>query len=166
MVRLMDGPHSDTVAKWIKDFKREGRPNIEGRLNRHDFAALQRYAMQSMPDMRGLLRWTFEQDQRPGRREVPRRSLPAERARAAGVAPGGGRPPGEGRRPRPKGGPTGAQAGRLGRFVHGGRGQVQRALASGRQAQTRPEGSIGMFSSEGRSADRRSGGRARAATAT
>ena len=63
---LMDGPHADTVATWIQDFKRQGRPNIEGRLNRHDYAALQRYAMQNMPDMRGLLRWTFEQDQRPG----------------------------------------------------------------------------------------------------
>lgn len=66
IVGLMDGPHADTVAKWIQDFKRQGRPNIEGRLNRHDYAALQRYAMQNMPDMRGLLRWTFEQDQRPG----------------------------------------------------------------------------------------------------
>ena len=66
LVGLMDGPHSDRVAGWIQDFKRKGRPNIEGRLNRHDYAALQRYAMQHMPDMRGLLRWTFEQDQRPG----------------------------------------------------------------------------------------------------
>jgi hypothetical protein len=66
MVELMDGPHADVVASWIQNFQRPGRPNIEGRLNRHDFAALQRYAMENMPDTRGLLRWTFEQDQRPG----------------------------------------------------------------------------------------------------
>lgn len=66
MVDLMDGPHADVVASWIQNFQRQGRPNIEGRLNRHDFAALQRYAMEGMPDTRGLLRWTFEQDQRPG----------------------------------------------------------------------------------------------------
>ena len=63
---LMDGPHAETVAGWLQNFKRPGRPNIEGRLNRHDFAAVQRYAMDRMPDSRGLLRWTFEQDQRPG----------------------------------------------------------------------------------------------------
>jgi hypothetical protein len=66
MVELMDGPHADVVASWIQNFQRPGRPNIEGRLNRHDFAALQRHAMENMPDTRGLLRWTFEQDQRPG----------------------------------------------------------------------------------------------------
>jgi len=66
LVDLMDGPHAEKVALWIQDFKRPGRPNLEGRLNRHDFAALQRYAMERMPDTRGLLRWTFEQDQRPG----------------------------------------------------------------------------------------------------
>ena len=66
LAELMDGPHADKVAAWIQNFKRPGRPNLEGRLNRHDFAALQRYAMERMPDMRGLLRWTFEQDRRPG----------------------------------------------------------------------------------------------------
>lgn len=63
---LLDGPHAENVVAWIQDFQREGRPLVEGRLNRHDFAALQRYAMDRLPDTRSLLRYTFEQDQRPG----------------------------------------------------------------------------------------------------
>ena len=66
VVAMMDGPHSKSVVKWISNFNAPGRPNLEGRLNRHDFMALQRYAMQGLPSTRGLLRWTFEQDQRPG----------------------------------------------------------------------------------------------------
>ncbi len=66
LVAMMDGPHAKSVVKWISNFESSGRPNLEGRLNRHDFAALQRYAMNGLPSTRGLLRWTFEQDQRPG----------------------------------------------------------------------------------------------------
>ena len=36
--------------------KRQGRPLFEGRMNRHDIAALQRYAMARLPDARALLR--------------------------------------------------------------------------------------------------------------
>ena len=63
---LLDGPHAESVVTWIQDFQRAGRPLVEGRMNRHDFAALQRYAMDRLPDTRSLLRYTFEQDQRPG----------------------------------------------------------------------------------------------------
>ena len=66
LVSMMDGPHAKSVVKWISDFNAQGRPNLEGRLNRHDFAALQRYAMENLPSSRSLLRWTFEQDKRPG----------------------------------------------------------------------------------------------------
>ena len=66
LVAMMDGPHATKVANWISNFNAAGRPNVEGRLNRHDFAALQRYAMERLPSERNLLRWTFEQDKRPG----------------------------------------------------------------------------------------------------
>jgi hypothetical protein len=66
MGEMMDGPKVAGVIAWVEDFQREGRPLFEGRLNRHDFAALQRYAMEHLPDTRSLLRYTFEQDQRPG----------------------------------------------------------------------------------------------------
>ena len=39
---------------------------MEGRLDRHDLAAPQKYAMARLPETRSLLRFTFEQDQRPG----------------------------------------------------------------------------------------------------
>ena len=63
---MMDGPYADTVVSWIADFQRQGRPMMEGRLDRHDLAALQKYAMARLPETRSLLRFTFEQDQRPG----------------------------------------------------------------------------------------------------
>jgi len=63
---MMDGADADAVVSWVTDFKRQGRPHMEGRMNRHDIAALQRYAMTRLPDTRSLLRYTFEQDQRPG----------------------------------------------------------------------------------------------------
>ena len=63
---MMDGSDSEAVVSWVTDFKRQGRPLLEGRMNRHDIAALQRYAMARLPDARALLRYTFEQDQRPG----------------------------------------------------------------------------------------------------
>ena len=63
---LMDGPHADTVVAWVADFQRKGRPHIEGKLDRYDLAALQDYAMARLPDTRALLRFTFEQDNRPG----------------------------------------------------------------------------------------------------
>ena len=31
LVELMDGPHAEKVALWIQNFKRPGRPNLEGR---------------------------------------------------------------------------------------------------------------------------------------
>ena len=45
MSSMMDGPYADTVVSWIADFQRQGRPMMEGRLDRHDLAALQKYAM-------------------------------------------------------------------------------------------------------------------------
>lgn len=66
LATMLDGPHADDVVAWIGDFKAQGRPNIEGKLNRHDYFALQRYAMSQRPVSRALLRWTFEQDRRPG----------------------------------------------------------------------------------------------------
>jgi len=63
---MMDGPHAEAVVSWIADFQRQGRPLVEGRLGRHDLAALQKYAMSRLPETRSLLRFTFEQDQRPG----------------------------------------------------------------------------------------------------
>ena len=66
MGAMIDGPDGASVIAWVEDFQREGRPHFEGRLNRHDFSALQRYAMEHLPDTRSLLRYTFEQDQRPG----------------------------------------------------------------------------------------------------
>lgn len=66
MAAMLDGPYADAVVTWVEDFKAVGRPNIENKLNRHDYAALQRYAMSRFPVSRGLLRWTFEQDRRPG----------------------------------------------------------------------------------------------------
>lgn len=66
VVAMMDGPYTKQVVKWIGEFNAAGRPNFEGRLNRHDFAALQRHAMRGLPSTRPLLRWTFEQDKRPG----------------------------------------------------------------------------------------------------
>ena len=66
IARMMEGSDSGAVVSWVTDFKRQGRPLIEGRLNRHDISALQRYAMKGLPDTRSLLRYTFEQDQRPG----------------------------------------------------------------------------------------------------
>jgi hypothetical protein len=64
--QMMDGPDAAAVVAWVEDFESEGRPQFEGRLNRHDFVALQRYAMDNLPAARSLLRYTFEQDQRPG----------------------------------------------------------------------------------------------------
>ena len=66
LAMLMDGADTEAVVAWVTDFKRLGRPLIEGRMNRHDLASLQRYAMAGLPDTRRLLRYTFEQDQRPG----------------------------------------------------------------------------------------------------
>ena len=66
VARMMDGPHADAVVGWFADFQRQGRPLMEGRLDRHDLAALQKYAMARLPETRSLLRFTFEQDQRPG----------------------------------------------------------------------------------------------------
>jgi len=66
MATMLDGPYADEAVNWVENFKALGRPNIEGKLNRHDYAALQRYAMSRFPVSRGLLRWTFEQDRRPG----------------------------------------------------------------------------------------------------
>lgn len=63
---MMDGPHAGAVVSWVADFQRQGRPLMEGRLDRHDLAALQKYAMARLPETRSLLRFTFEQDQRPG----------------------------------------------------------------------------------------------------
>lgn len=63
---MMDGPHADAVVGWVADFQRQGRPLMEGRLDRYDLAALQKYAMARLPETRSLLRFTFEQDQRPG----------------------------------------------------------------------------------------------------
>jgi len=64
--QMMDGPHAEAVVGWVADFQREGRPFMEGRLDRHDLSALQKYAMARLPETRSLLRFTFEQDQRPG----------------------------------------------------------------------------------------------------
>lgn len=66
LATMLDGPYADEVVAWVEDFKAVGRPNIEGKLNRHDYFALQRYAMARYPVSRRLLRWTFEQDRRPG----------------------------------------------------------------------------------------------------
>jgi len=66
LAMMMDGSESEAVVSWVTDFKRQGRPHVEGRMNRHDIGALQRYAMNRLPDTRSLLRYTFEQDQRPG----------------------------------------------------------------------------------------------------
>jgi hypothetical protein len=66
LATMLDGPYADEVVAWIGDFKALGRPNIEGKLNRHDYFALQRYAMSQRPVSRALLRWTFEQDRRAG----------------------------------------------------------------------------------------------------
>ena len=63
---MMDGPEATAVVAWVENFQRKGRPLFEGKLNRHDLAAIQRYAMERLPDTRALLRYTFEQDQRPG----------------------------------------------------------------------------------------------------
>lgn len=63
---LLDGPYLGQVIGWINEWGQSGRPNIEGRMNRHDLTAIQAYAMERLPDTRRLLRWTFEQDQRPG----------------------------------------------------------------------------------------------------
>jgi hypothetical protein len=63
---LLDGPYVEQVVGWINEWGQGGRPIIEGRMNRHDVTALQEYAIERLPDTRRLLRWTFEQDQRPG----------------------------------------------------------------------------------------------------
>lgn len=66
MRNLLDGPYVEQVIGWINEWGQSGRPIIEGRMNRHDVTALQEYAIDRLPDTRRLLRWTFEQDQRPG----------------------------------------------------------------------------------------------------
>ena len=66
IAELLDGSYADEIVAWVEDYKAQGRPNIEGKLNRHDYAALQRHALSQAPVSRGLLRWTFEQDRRPG----------------------------------------------------------------------------------------------------
>ena len=66
MATMLDGQYANDVVSWVEDFKVAGRPNMEGRLNRHDYAALQRHAMARSPVSRRLLRWTFQQDRRPG----------------------------------------------------------------------------------------------------
>ncbi len=66
VAKMLDGPHAEAVVAWVADFQRQGRPHMEGRLDRYDLAALQQYAMSRLPETRALLRFTFEQDQRPG----------------------------------------------------------------------------------------------------
>ena len=66
MQNLLEGPYVDQVLSWVNEWGQSGRPIMEGRMNRHDLAALQGYAIENLPDTRRLLRWTFEQDQRPG----------------------------------------------------------------------------------------------------
>ncbi|MAY79291.1 MAG: hypothetical protein CL930_00720 [Deltaproteobacteria bacterium] len=66
MSDLLDGQYVEQVVGWVNQWGQSGRPHMEGRLNRHDLTALQEYAIERLPDTRRLLRWTFEQDQRPG----------------------------------------------------------------------------------------------------
>jgi hypothetical protein len=63
---LIRSEYNLELIAWIVDWEREGRPHIEGRLNRKDLEAVQTYAMARLPSARYLLRWSFEQDRRPG----------------------------------------------------------------------------------------------------
>lgn len=63
---LIRSDYALDIVPWIVDWEQGGRPHIEGRLNREDFEAVQTYAMARLPSARYLLRWSLEQDRRPG----------------------------------------------------------------------------------------------------
>jgi len=63
---LIKSEYTLDVVTWIMDWEKPGRPQIEGRLNRKDYEAVQMYSMARLPSSRYLLRWSLEQDHRPG----------------------------------------------------------------------------------------------------
>jgi hypothetical protein len=63
---MVGGPYTLETIAWILDWQRDGRPQLESRLNAKDHAAVRAYAMARLPSSRYLLRWSLEQDTRPG----------------------------------------------------------------------------------------------------